>query len=756
MGRTAVFGGLLGLLLFSVQPMFAKLVLPVLGGSSSVWAVALVFFQAALLAGYGYAHLLMRWLPVRETGYVHLLVCAVALLVLPIRLPGLFAEPPPGDPTFWQLCLFAVGVGLPYFAVAGTCPLLLAWFARSGHAHAKDPYFLYTASNLGGVLALLGYPLLLEPALGLKALSRTWAVGFVLLILLIALCHRVLRRADTAADDVPAASAAGHAAEAPTWRARLGWIGLAMVPAALLTAFTTHVSTDIASAPLIWVIPLALYLLTFVLVFRDPPLIPTRILLAVHLAAVVVALLALAQTKHESWFISAATGVTVFFTSALVAHRTLYEARPAARHLTEFYLWMSFGGMLGGLFAALVAPRIFSQVYEYPLLLALTMACRPGALTLKRDRDEWLTLWIILATGILALFWGEWLFDKIVTRLVAWDIVPFTVLGYRFSPRAFGATPFVALAFAIMIAAFWRHPPRQMLAALVMFATIVVLPSSIRRGDAERSYFGVYRVAPSEDGNYMILTHGTTLHGAQRIRDEDGNLVSDISPGTYYHPESPMALAIAKVRERLAGQDQKGSYAVIGLGAGSLACYAEAGEQWRFFEIDPLVVRIASNPEKFSYLSECQPKPDIIIGDARLTITRVPDESLDVLIVDAFTSDAIPVHLMTAEALRLYLAKLKPDGIVVLHISNRYLDLDGVVAATAGIVDGARGLIITDDKADGSYGQSTSTVAVLAKSDTALEIFDDADGRAELPERKLRPWTDDYSDIIGPFFSKLK
>ena len=388
------------LLLFSVQPMFAKMVLPVLGGSSSVWAVALVFFQGALLAGYGYAHLVMRWLPVRETGYVHLLVCAAALLVLPIRLPTLFAEPPPGDPTLWQLALFAVGVGLPFFAVAANAPLLQAWFARSGHAHAKDPYFLYAASNLGSLLALLGYPLLLEPALGLKALSRTWAAGFLLLILLIALCYRMLLRADDSHAAEPAQPAASGPAEAPTWRTRLGWIGLAMVPAALLTAFTTHVSTDVASAPLIWVIPLALYLLTFVLVFRDPPLIPTRLLLAIHLGAVVVALLALSQTRHESWFISAATGVLVFFTSALVAHRTLYEARPAARHLTEFYLWMSFGGMLGGLFAALVAPRIFNQVYEYPLLLAVTMACRPGALAFKRDRDEWLTLWIILAAGM--------------------------------------------------------------------------------------------------------------------------------------------------------------------------------------------------------------------------------------------------------------------------------------------------------------------------------------------------------------------
>ncbi len=447
------------LLLFSVQPMFAKMVLPILGGSPSVWAVAMCFFQGALLAGYCYAHLLIRALPVQVGGFVHLAVCAVAVLALPIGLPAGWSEPP-GDPYLWQLALFTIAVGLPFFAVAANAPLLQAWFARTGHAHARDPYFLYAASNLGSLLALLSYPFLLEPAFGLKALSRLWEGGFIALIALITLCLLVLsseRKRENVEnpDDTLAAGAA------PAWTSRLGWIGLAFVPSALLTAFTNHVTTDVASAPLLWVLPLSLYLLTFVLVFRERSIIPRPVLLILHLAAVVVALVAVAQTRHESWFVSSAIGVAVFFTSAMVAHRTLYEARPAPRFLTEFYLWMSLGGVLGGLFAALVAPKIFSEIFEYPLLLALSMACRPGvwdgglwqrlaggaaslldrmrsrappperaALT-EDDKQEGLLLWLLIAGGLLAVVWVPWAASKLGVDFWGYGTTAGLAAGFR-------------------------------------------------------------------------------------------------------------------------------------------------------------------------------------------------------------------------------------------------------------------------------------------------------------------------------------
>ena len=499
------------LLLFSVQPMFAKMVLPVLGGSPSVWAVAVFFFQAALLVGYCYAHFLIARASTPQTGLIHLGVCMLAFLALPIGLPSGWGDPPTGEPYLWQIGLFTVAIGLPFVAVSANAPLLQAWFARTGHPHGHDPYFLYAASNLGSLIALLGYPFVLEPAFGLRELSRLWALGFLLLIVALAAVFTVMRTCqielggEAAAELVDGAAATDAAP--PTWTDRLGWIGLALVPSALLTAFTTHVTTDVASAPLLWVLPLALYLLTFVLVFRDKPLIPRTVLLYLHLGAVAFALLTLSQTKHETWFLTAAAGVTVFFTSAMVAHRTLFEARPAARYLTEFYLWMSFGGALGGLSAALIAPKIFSEVFEYPLLLALSMACRPGVFDVaalrrvagsitalagrvvtvpdrwrsremtEQDKQNALVLWLIAAAGILAIYWLPWA----ITRL-------------RLNVGEWGTTPVVVALLVVVLLFEFRRPPRQFMAALLVFCALVWLPSAVKRGEAQRSYFGVYRV----------------------------------------------------------------------------------------------------------------------------------------------------------------------------------------------------------------------------------------------------------------------
>jgi hypothetical protein len=760
------------LLLFSVQPMFAKMVLPVLGGSPSVWAVAIFFFQAALLAGYCYAHLLIARVRLPVTGLVHAGVCLLALISLPIGLPAGWSEPPPGEPYIWQLGLFTVAIGLPFVAVAANAPLLQAWFARTGHPQGHDPYFLYAASNLGSLIALLGYPFVLEPAFGLKALARLWTLGFLLLVAALALTFMLMLSRQSDGLPVAGLSTAGSgpdtAGAAPTWGDRLGWIGLALVPAALLTAFTTHITTDIASAPLLWVLPLSLYLLTFVLVFRERSLIRRDVMLFLHLIAVAVALLVISQTKHETWFLTAATGVVVFFTSAMVAHRTLYEARPAARYLTQFYLWMSLGGALGGLSAALIAPRIFNEVFEYPLLLALSMACRPdvfdgavlrrlwaslrslprlgaalgpdgegGPRLSERDKQEMLLLWILIAGGILAIYWVPWAVTKLPVNLGDW-----------------GSTIIVVALLVVVLLAEVKRPLRQLVAGLLIFCALAWLPSAVKRGEAQRSYFGVYRVQTSPDGDFHTLIHGTTLHGAQRIRDDQGNRIDDPTPATYYYENSPIALTVVKVRERLG--DKKGRYGVTGLGAGSLACHAKEGEAWRFFEIDPVIVGIASDPRYFTFLRHCQPNPDIVLGDARLTMAKEPDDSFDLIVVDAFSSDAVPVHLMTAEALRLYLDKAKPDGIVLLHISNRYLDLDSVLGATVKLLPGVHGFIISDDSADGSYAQSTSTVAVFAKSTEALEPLRSLEERSDFDDGGLKPWTDDYSDILGPFLSKIR
>jgi hypothetical protein len=732
-------------LLFLIQPMFAKMALPLLGGAPSVWAVALLFFQAALLVGYAYAHVLVRHVPAASTGFVHVALCAIAFIALPIAIPEGWTDPPTADPYFWQLGLFTVAIGLPFVAVSANAPLIQAWFARTGHKESGDPYFLYAASNIGSLVALLGYPLLFEPTIGLKALAMIWTVGFALLLAALVVCFLVVRKTilrpmslTSAESPVAEALASGAPAAAPDWRSRAAWVGLALVPSALLTAFTTHIATDVASAPLIWVIPLALYLATFVVVFRERALIPRPVLLTLHAVAVLFALLQLAQTEKETWFYAAGFGVAAFVTSTLVAHRTLYEARPDARYLTEFYLWMSVGGVLGGIFAALVAPKIFAEVFEYPLLLALSFACRPGALDLRSESQKSLAvlLALVLVTGAV-IHWGP-------------DVATKYELGFW----GWGATAGIAAGFALMAVAVSRHPPHLLFAAMSLYLVVVMLPSGVHRGNAQRSYFGVYRVIQSADGQFNVLQHGTTLHGAQRIRDRRGLPIASTTPATYYHPQGPMASVVRITSMLGARRGVEPTIGVIGLGAGSMACHASAGETWRFFEIDPVVVSIA-NSKKFTYLANCQPDAHIILGDARLTIAQEPDQLYDLLVVDAFSSDAIPVHLLTAEALKLYAAKIKPDGVVLLHISNRYLDLEQVLAATFATLPGLHAVTI-ENSIDQSYAMTGSTVVVYGHSFDVIDRFRVVPYARNLPTPAVRPWTDDSSDILGPFLSQYR
>jgi spermidine synthase len=396
--------------------------------------------------------------------------------------------------------------------------------------------------------------------------------------------------------------------------------------------------------------------------------------------------------------------------------------------------------VLGGLFAALIAPKLFSEVFEYPLLIALTMACRPGVFA-RRDwrRSELLWLAAIVGIGLLLVKEGS-----------GWA----ASLGLTFGE--WGFTPALTLAFAVAVVAFWGHGARQLACALMMFAAVAMLPSAVKRGQAQRSYYGVYRVSLSEAGDFNVLTHGTTLHGAQRIRGEDGHLVADTTPGTYYYPDSPMAHAIRIVQGSLDANGEMGRYGIVGLGAGSLACYARRGESWRFYEIDPVVVDIAERSNYFTFLVNCLPKTDIVIGDARLRLAKEPDKSFDLLVIDAFTSDAVPVHLMTAEALQLYAAKLKDDGVLVLHISNRYLDLDSVLGATLKLVPQLKGLIVSDDEAEGSYAENVSTIAVFARDEPALYPFRALHGSQGFRKGALAAWTDDASDILGPFLSQWR
>lgn len=714
------------LLLFLVQPMFARSVLPLLGGAPAVWNTALVFFQGALLAGYLYVYALDRWLRPGRQVVVHLALLAAAFVSLPIRPASGWAPPASAVPTWWLLGLLSASVGLPFFAVSATSPLLQRWFSHTRHPQAEDPYFLYSASNLGSMLALLAYPVLVEPLLGLRSQGVGWTWGYALLMLLIAATAAVSLRRWSA--DGPSTRDEAHGGEqreeVPStigpgpWR-RLHWILLAFAPSSLLLGVTHHLSTDVAAAPLLWVVPLALYLLTFVFAFARTPLIPGAWIVRAQAVTVVVLALLFRQLDTSGFVISLGLHLVVFFLTALVCHSGLAARRPPTLHLTEYYLWISVGGVLGGAFTALLAPVVFESVLEYPLVIALACALRPWPAT--RPSVDKADLLIPVALGVALLVavrgFGLWL-----PNLAPWIILTvlsalgLAVFSLRNRPLGFGLGVGVLLVFSSL-----NVPARHLEAR-------------------NRSFFGVHRVWTDPSGEFHLLQHGSTTHGAQ-------SLSADMSrePIGYFSRISPVGQVMAARSKR----GSPGRTGVIGLGAGTLACYAQPGEDWTFFEIDPVVVALARDRRLFTYLSQCAPDARIVLGDGRLSIGREPEASFDMLVLDAFSSDAIPVHLLTREAVELYLSRLKSDGVMLFHISNRYLELAPVLADVAGDLGLAARIQrhSVPDSMKRAHVFPSVWVAVAANG-KALASVTDARWQDLPPDRRRRRWTDDYSNIV--------
>jgi hypothetical protein len=714
-------------LLFSVQPMFTKMVLPLLGGSPSVWSVAMVFFQGVLLIGYGYAHLLIRYVDPRRVAVVHLIFCAAAFAALPIAVADL-GKPPIANEAIWLLGLFGASIGLPFFAVSANAPLLQAWFARTTHAQASDPYFLYGASNLGSFFALLAYPILFEPFLTLRDQSGLWSAAFVFLILLLIgsalLMGRNMRPG--AADERAATSARSR----PSWTERCQWMALAFVPSGMLIAVTSHISTDIASAPFLWVIPLALYLLTFVLTFRHGGEVTHRWMVLLQPFFVAPLVVGLMAGERAYWLVAILLSIGVFVISTMVCHRELYLRRPGAEQLTGFYMWVSAGGVLGGIFSGLVAPYVFLDVWEFPILIVLALLCRPGA----------------FAQG-----WRSWMRDAAVFPVFLVIVIAPLVFFHAKLPSE------AELAWMIFIGAIGAliMVQAQRPSGLVGWTVLaLILTAAYRPGivqtETERSFFGVHKVVESADGRFRMLYHGTTLHGAQRIRDDDGRPVAGRpEPLTYYYDGG---LLSELIKSQQTSMHPLQRVAVVGLGAGSLACYAKPSERWTYFEIDPVVVRIARDAAKFRFLADCAPQADVVLGDARLTLAEAGVQ-YDLIVLDAFSSDVVPVHLLTREALGVYLARLAPNGVIAMHISNRYLDLASVVREVAAL-QGLNVYLKRDGKAtaDGyqSHMHANSLVAVLARhdADVARLVMELGWTRLEATG-SVRPWTDDYSNILS-------
>ncbi|QQG35550.1 MAG: fused MFS/spermidine synthase [Micavibrio aeruginosavorus] len=706
------------------------MVLPLLGGTPAVWNTAMMFFQVMLLGGYAYAHLTSKYLGIRAQALLHLGLLGLCLLALPIAIPQGWSAPPVTDnPMPWLLGMMTAAIGGPFFVIAGTAPMLQRWFSATDHPDAHNPYFLYAASNFGSMTALIFYPLLIEPLLGVQQQSQIWMMGYLLLALLIAITGFVSRHSRA----LPAAIADTRLpanSMTPTNRMRVIWLALSFIPSSLMLGVTTYITTDIAAVPLLWVVPLALYLLTFIIVFsRGCTLSLARTYRWQALSLILVALLFIRDPLKVK-AIAASLHLIAFFLCALTCHLALAHRRPTPHHLTEFYLFISLGGVLGGVFNSLLAPLIFVIPLEYALILGLSVLApfisgdmKFNPQDLRKDCKPALTA--IILSGIALM----------PTKSAAIMIMVMAGIGVALVKLSRRASCTFACVFLIVLTLDPGFDWYQLGRSLHM----------------ERNFFGVIRVTSSEKGGMRMLLHGTTLHGTQAL-DETYRL----SPISYYAAGSPGGQVFGMLSDIRGHEPQ--SVAMLGLGVGSTACFFEKGRDFIFYEIDPAMKRIAEDKNLFTYLSDCGSPYRIVMGDGRLRIAEAPDASYDMIFLDAFSSDSIPMHLLTKEAFDIYFRKLKPKGLIVIHISNRFLDLSPVVTALGKAMNAqtrfsynlGRLLAPPDIVMQGSiFGVMTRNPDLLAIIDERYTKWEPYSG-IEIPV-----WTDDYANIITPLLLRI-
>jgi hypothetical protein len=722
----ALFAGsifLSAFLLFLVEPMIAKMVLPILGGTPMVWNTCVLFFQMTLLAGYAYAHGVTSWIDTRYRWLAYAAVLLLPLVALPFGLQGASNPPADGSPIVWLFGVLLKSIGLPFFALATSASLLQKSFSTTGHPSARDPYFLYAASNVGSLLALLAYPVMVEPQLRLGDQTRWWALGYAIFAVLAVSCIVIAARdARAHMQDDAAQTASAAATNAVPWARRARWVLLAFLPSSLMLAVTTYLATDIAAVPLMWVLPLALYLLTFIVAFssrgeswrasadrRLPLLIVAQIVFMIVHAA------------DPGWIVIP-VHLIAFTMAAFLCHADLASDRPAASQLTEFYFWIALGGMLGGLFNTLVAPVLFTSIIEYPLALIAVCLLRtggPGRSETARSRALDFAVPVVIGISTAAL----------------------VLCAHRFGSSA------KLSVFPVAIAVFsqMKRPLRFALAVAALLVAGWFTPHANADGNVlyrERTFFGVYRAGIDTSGRYHQLFHGTTIHGMQALDPAREN-----ESLTYFHRTGPFGQALAGLPEAA----RTHQVAVVGLGIGTMATYVRPDQHWTFYEIDPAVERIARNSTYFTYMKNCGDQCGVVLGDARLSLARPDTPMFGLIVLDAFSSDSIPIHLMTSEAFSLYLRRLSPGGAIAFHISNRHLTLAPILARLAA----EHGLVAIEQKDwVGSTvlenGKTSSDWVVLARDRASFGPLA-SDSRWITPAaRSTTPlWTDDFSNILG-------
>lgn len=746
------------------------MVLPRGGGSPQVWNTALVFFQVALLMGYLYAHFSVRWLGVRVQAVAHMVVLLLPFLVLPIALPD--TPPPEGNPQApWILFLLTVAVGAPFFVLAAASPLLQRWLAATRHEDADDPYFLYAGSNTGSLVGLLAYPFLLEPLLPLSDQSRLWTVGYGVFVVLALACAAIVvlggrasrksgspealdaaappvgggaspppRPEDPGANPVDGAPAYAPPRDDldPSAGDRLFWLAAAAVPSLLLMGVTQFLTSRTAPIPLLWVLPLAVYLLTFIAAFaRRRVMEVAQVSRILSIIVVAMALVMLMRLSDPAWLITI-LHLAVLGAAGLLCHLRLVERRPAAGHLTEFYLYISLGGALGGAFGALVAPYVFNQIAEYPVAVILTCLFRvsmgeTGETASDAPRDQH------------AERDGQRPARDRLLDFAGPALLAVYMLGGEAVVQAMGSVPdsvYVVLLVVLPTLVCFLFSPRPLryalgVAVLLGFAT----SGRVFRGDIlmmDRTFFGVYRVSRDADNTVNIFYHGPTAHGVQYLDPELSG-----EPLAYYHRSGPAG----RVVTALAARPDKEAIALVGAGTGALTALAGAHQHVTLYEIDPVVMEIAQNPDFFTFLSDARASHESVIADARIALTRRRTDRYDLMVLDAFTSGSIPVHLMTREAVELYLERLRPGGLLLFHISNRHLDLQPILArhaAELGLV-AFENIDVRDQENPHIF---SSRWVLMARSPADLAYIPPAGWTplAAPPDAPL--WTDDFSNLV--------
>ena len=629
------------------------MVLPLLGGVPAVWTTSILFFQAALLAGYAYAHFALGRLGPRRQAVVQLVIVLLPLLVLPIGLPHGWKPPADSNPIPWLLWVLVLTAGLPMFVVSSTGPVIQRWYASTGHRRARDPYFLFAASNLGSLLGLLLYPALLERTLSLRDQSHVWTIGYLVVIAFTALCAVTLWRFA-----YPTGTQTGTATRIP-WPRRFRWLTLAFIPSSLMLGVTAQITSQIAPIPLFWVLGLALYLLTLIVAFARRNPMPSKWLIrSLPFLVAAVCVFGFLRPTYSAWVLL--LDLATFVAAAYVCHGQLAADRPEPEHLTSYYLWLAIGGALGGLFNGVIAPIVFSRLVEYPMALILACFMRP----------------------------------RLITR-----------------PRRIAGLALLSFVMAAVVATAGQSN--------------VLL--------ASRSFFGVYTVKRLDitGGHYHALVDGNTLHGMQSL---DPRRASE--PLLYFYRGAPVSDAFATVRH-------PANIAVVGLGAGSLGCYAKPGDKWTFFELDPDIETIARDRKLFTLLPRCDPMARVVLGDGRLNLAKQPDHSYDLIVLDAFNSESVPVHLLTKEALAIYLRKLKPGGSLVFNVTNHFVDLHQVLANLAH--NAGLDAFERDDLHTGrANGRAPSRWVVMAHANPGL-----GPGWRRLQADSSRLWTDQYSNVLS-------